>query len=137
MMYRGDRGGARADAEKRVDLRCVAHGAAAFTGADAVKFLEQGGDAKHRRQKVGQSRYSLVCNDAGGMMDDMIVSRDKKNWLMVCNARNRDKLVKHFHQVRQETGMDLDIADQTEGTVMVAVQGPKVIDRLAGLLPRR
>ena len=68
-------------------------------------------------------------------MDDVIVSRDQKHWLVVCNASNREKLIKHFHEVRHETGMDFDMADQTEGTVMVAIQGPKVIERLAGLLP--
>src|SRR5207253_7334060 len=83
----------------------------------------------------GQSRYSLVCNDSGGVMDDVIVSRDSKQWLVVCNASNREKLVKHFHDVRHKLDMDFDIADQTEGTVMVAIQGPKVIDRLSELLP--
>ena len=40
---------------------------------------------------VGQSRYSLVCNESGGILDDIIVSRDLKNWTMVCNASNRAK----------------------------------------------
>src|SRR5437867_7595917 len=68
-------------------------------------------------------------------MDDVIVSRDAKQWLMVCNASNRDKLVKHFHDVRRDEKLDFDMADQTEGTVMVALQGPRVMDRLAELLP--
>jgi len=33
--------------------------------------------------------------------------------------------------------MEFDISDQTEATAMVAIQGPKVIDRLADLLPGR
>jgi aminomethyltransferase len=106
-----------------------------FSGPDALKFLSKIVSRKLDDMKVGMSRYSLVCNSSGGVMDDVIVSRDQKNWLMVCNASNREKLNKHFHQVRHDTGMDFDIADQTEGTVMVAIQGPKVIDRLAGLLP--
>jgi aminomethyltransferase len=106
-----------------------------FKGPDAVKFLNRVVTRKIDDMKVGQSRYSLVCNAAGGVMDDIIVSKDQKNWLIVCNASNRDKLVKHFHQVRHDTNMDLDIADQTEGSVMVAIQGPKVIERLSGLLP--
>lgn len=106
-----------------------------FSGADAEKFLSKVVTRKIDDQKVGVSRYSLVCNAAGGVMDDVIVSRDQKYWLLVCNASNREKLIKHFHQVRHDTGMDFDMADQTEGTVMVAIQGPKVIERLAGLLP--
>jgi aminomethyltransferase len=106
-----------------------------FKGPDAQKFLNKVVTRKLDDMKVGVSRYSLVCNAAGGVMDDIIVSRDQKHWLVVCNASNRDKLVKHFHQVRHETQMDFDIADQTEGSVMVAIQGPKVIERMAGLLP--
>jgi aminomethyltransferase len=106
-----------------------------FSGPDAQKFLDRVVTRKIADQKVGQSRYSLVCNDAGGVMDDVIVSRDSKQWLVVCNASNREKLVKHFHDVRHKLDMDFDMADQTEGTVMVAIQGPKVIDRLSELLP--
>jgi aminomethyltransferase len=106
-----------------------------FTGPDAAKFLNKVVTRKIDDQKIGVSRYSLVCNPAGGVMDDVIVSRDQKHWLVVCNASNREKLIKHFHQVRHDSGLDFDMADQTEGSVMVAIQGPKVIERLAGLLP--
>ena len=106
-----------------------------FSGTDAPKFLSKIATRKLDDMKVGQSRYSLVCNSAGGVMDDIIISRDQKNWLLVCNASNREKLIKHFHQVRHDSGMDFDMADQTEGTVMVAIQGPKVIDRVSELLP--
>jgi len=106
-----------------------------FSGKDATAFLNHVVTRNVAEQKVGQSRYSLVCNEAGGVMDDIIVSRDLKNWIMVCNASNRDKLVTYFNEVRRSTGMDLDIADQTESTAMVALQGPKVIDKIADVLP--
>ena len=106
-----------------------------FSGKDATAFLNRVLTRNVTEQKIGQSRYSLVCNPAGGVMDDIIVSRDEKNWIMVCNASNRDKLVAYFGRVRQETGMNLDIADQTESTGMVAIQGPSVVERLADLLP--
>jgi aminomethyltransferase len=106
-----------------------------FSGADTVTFLNRVLTRNVAEQKVGQSRYSLVCNQAGGVMDDVIVSRDSKNWLIVCNAGNREKLAKYFHHVRHSQNLDFDISDQTEGTAMVALQGPKVIDRVAELLP--
>src|SRR5262245_54652902 len=106
-----------------------------FSGPDALKFLDKVVTRKLIDQKVGVSRYSLVCNSAGGVMDDVIVSRDVKQWLVVCNASNRDKLVKYFHDIRHSSGMDFDISDQTEGTAMVALQGPRVIDRVADILP--
>ena len=106
-----------------------------FSGPDAARFLNHVLTRNVADQKVGQSRYSLICNESGGVVDDVIISKDVKNWILVCNASNREKLVKHFTEVRRATAMDFDLADQTESTAMVALQGPKVIDRLAGLLP--
>src|SRR5687768_17519673 len=104
-------------------------------GADAVTFLNRVLTRNVAEQKVGQSRYSLVCNESGGVLDDVIISREAKNWVLVCNASNREKLVKHFSDVRRGTDLDFDMSDQTEGTAMVAIQGPKVIDRLSEVLP--
>src|SRR5207248_138734 len=67
-----------------------------FSGKEAATFLNKVLTRNVADQKVGQSRYSLVCNEAGGVLDDIIISRDAKNWLMVCNASNREKLVKYF-----------------------------------------
>ena len=106
-----------------------------FSGKDATAFLNHVLTRNVAEQKLGQSRYSLVCNAAGGVMDDIIVSRDVKHWMMVCNASNREKLVTYFADVRRQTNMDFDMADQTESTAMVAIQGPKVIERVADLLP--
>jgi len=106
-----------------------------FSGKDAQAFLSRVVTRNIADQKVGQSRYSLVCNEAGGVLDDVIVSRDMKNWLMVCNASNREKLVKHFNETRRTGGLDFDMSDQTESTAMIALQGPKVIDRVTSILP--
>ena len=106
-----------------------------FTGPDAAAFLGRAVTRNLADQVVGQSRYSLVCNETGGVLDDIIVSRDAKFWLVVCNASNRQKLVDHFLALRRSTGMDFDLADQTQSTAMIAIQGPKVIDRLCKALP--
>ena len=106
-----------------------------FTGRDAARFLDRILTRNVATQKLGQSRYSLVCNPAGGVMDDVIVSRDLRHWTMVCNGSNRQKIVDHIHKVRRDEALDFDIADDTEHTAMVAFQGPKVIDRIANVLP--
>jgi aminomethyltransferase len=112
----------------------VSHmGRVQFSGKDAQKFLATVVTRKIDDQKVGQCRYSLVCNEAGGVLDDVIISRDTKHWIMVCNASNREKLLKHFNDVRKTLDLDFDMADQTEATAMVAIQGPKVIERLSGV----
>jgi glycine cleavage system T protein (aminomethyltransferase) len=107
-----------------------------FSGRDAQRFLDHVVTRNVAQQKVGQSRYSLVCNELGGVLDDVIVSRDERHWLVVCNASNREKLVRHFESARQDRGgFDIKLDDRTESTAMVAVQGPKVIDKLSEVLP--
>lgn len=106
-----------------------------FSGRDAERLLERVLTRRVADMKVGQSRYSLICNERGGVMDDVIVSRDARQWLMVCNASNREKVHRHLIAVRRQHDMDCDVVDQTGSTAMVALQGPKVIDRVAGVLP--
>lgn len=114
----------------------VSHmGRLSFSGKQAQALIDRVVTRKIDDQKVGQSRYSLVCNEAGGILDDVIVSREAKSWLVVCNAGNREQIVKHFNDVRREKDLDVDIVDQTTATAMVAIQGPKVIEKLAALLP--
>ena len=73
-----------------------------FGGRDAVPFLDKVLTRNVATQKVGQSRYSLVCNDAGGVLDDVILSKADKGYVLVCNASNREKLLGHFAAVRQD-----------------------------------
>ena len=102
-----------------------------FTGGDAAKFLNRVFTRDVEKIKVGQCRYGFVCNEAGGVLDDVIVYREKKSWMMVVNASNREKIVAHFQAVRKAEDLDFDLVDQTESTAMVALQGPKVIDRIS------
>jgi len=104
-----------------------------FRGADAEKLLQlvctrQLGDAQ-----PGQSRYSHVCNETGGILDDVIVSRYADHWLMVCNASNRDRILAWLR--KHAGGQDVSIEDKTEATLMVALQGPAVMPFLGCKLP--
>lgn len=57
----------------------VSHmGRLTFSGADAFKFLNRIAARKLDDAKVGQSKYSLVCNQAGGVLDDVIISRSEE-----------------------------------------------------------
>jgi aminomethyltransferase len=104
-----------------------------FTGKGAEAFLQKICTRNVAAGVPGQSMYSLVCNPAGGILDDVIVSRFDKHWYMVCNASNREKLLAWFGQ--HAAGANVDIEDETFKTAMVAVQGPKAVDLLDGVLP--
>ena len=106
-----------------------------LTGRPVAEFLDRALTRNVSDQVVGQSRYSLICNEAGGVLDDVIILRDTKNWILICNGSNREKVFSHLTGMRRKLDLDLDIADQTEGTAMIAIQGPKVMERIGGVLP--
>lgn len=105
-----------------------------ISGSGAVALLDKLLTRNVSQQRIGQSRYSLVCNPAGGVLDDVIVSKHAKHWLIVCNASNREKILKHVTGARDSGGFDAEISDQTESTAMVAVQGPAVVGLLSEAL---
>lgn len=77
-------------------------------------------------------RYSLVCNERGGCRDDVLVyCYDEDEYLMVCNAANRAKLLEHFAQVKGD--LVFRMSDETESTAMAAFQGPRVMEVVAGM----
>lgn len=105
-----------------------------FTGRHARRFLDRVCTRQVLGMEPGMVRYSLVCNEAGGCRDDVLVyCLDEDDYLMVCNAANRAKLLEHFAQVKGDLTFRLE--DQTESTAMVAVQGPKVME-LIGTISR-
>ena len=104
---------------------------ARITGRHARRFLESVCTRRISDMQNGQCRYSLVCNEQGGVKDDVIVYRfDDDDYLMVINASNRDKVLAHFAEIVKVREYVLKIDDQTDSTVMVALQGPKVIDQI-------
>ncbi|MGH7245096.1 MAG: glycine cleavage system aminomethyltransferase GcvT [Phycisphaerales bacterium] len=109
----------------------VSHmGRVKITGRHARKFLERLCSRKIYDMVPGQCRYSLVCNDQGGVKDDIIVYRfDEDEFLLVVNAANREKLLPHFEKVKGDLQVKID--DQTLSTAMVAMQGPKVMDMIS------
>ena len=93
-------------------------------GADLAEHLDRLLTRSILDQRVGQVRYSLVCNESGGVLDDILVTRwSDSSFDMVVNASNRVKLVSWFEQQLQGTGVGFE--DHTEATAMIAVQGPQ------------
>lgn len=114
----------------------VSHmGRVEFRGGGAEALLEKLCTRRIGDSKVGQSRYSHMCRDDGGILDDVIVSRMEDRFLVVCNASNREKLLGWWQERRR--GFDVEIVDKTLETAMVAVQGPEAIQTVGEILPFR
>lgn len=102
-------------------------------GRHARKLLERLCTRRITDMQAGQCRYSLVCNERGGVRDDVLVYKlDDDDFLVVVNASNREKLLGHFEEVRAAGELKVKIDDQTESTAMVAVQGPRVMELVSG-----
>ncbi len=80
---------------------------------------------------IGRVRYSLVCNEAGGVLDDILFTRvGDERFDLVVNASNRAKLLDWF-AAHPMSGAEL--TDRTEATAMIAVQGPGAVAMIADL----
>ncbi len=101
-------------------------------GRHARRFLERLCTRRVSNMQAGQCRYSLVCNEQGGVRDDILIYRkDDDDFLLVVNASNREKLLGHFEEVRADLAAEIE--DQTSDTVMAALQGPKVMDLIGAV----
>jgi glycine cleavage system T protein (aminomethyltransferase) len=97
-----------------------------FSGRHARRFLERLLTRRVSDMPDFTCRYSMICNEDGGVKDDVIVYRFPDKWMLVVNASNREKLLDHFDDIKGDLKVKID--DQTESTAMVAVQGPHVMD---------
>lgn len=75
-------------------------------------------------------RYALVCNEQGGVMDDVILYKFPSHYMLVVNASNREKIFNHLQKVAKDENMIAQIDDQTTSTAMVALQGPRVMEKI-------
>lgn len=104
-----------------------------FRGPDAEAFLQFICTRNIQKLKVGRCGYAHVCDEKGGILDDVIVSRYEDHFLMVCNASNREKIVAHLN--KHAKGRKLTIEDQTLQTAMLAIQGPATMDLFSRHMP--
>lgn len=75
--------------------------------------------------------YTCACNEQGTILDDLIVyKRSQEHWLIVCNASNHEKMAAHFARAADH---HCDFEDKSSATALMALQGPKAFEVLAGI----
>jgi aminomethyltransferase len=104
-----------------------------FTGAKAQGLLESLYTNEVASMKIGQARYGLVCNESGGILDDVLVYRFASFWLMVVNASNREKLLSWISS--HDQGSAAGLHDRTHEWAMLAVQGPHAVQIVRTIYP--
>ena len=103
-----------------------------FDGHDAANFLDGLVTRRVNDMKPGRIRYGLVTNEAGGILDDVLVyhlsdAAGQSYFLVVVNASNRQKIL-DWLQPRLAAARDVHLTDVTRDWAMIAVQGPRALE---------
>ncbi|WP_434309541.1 glycine cleavage system aminomethyltransferase GcvT [Hominifimenecus sp. rT4P-3] len=92
------------------------------TGKDALKNLNRLLTNDFTVMYDGQARYSPMCNEQGGVVDDLIVYKEAdENYFIVVNAANKDK---DFAWMKAHQTGEVCFTDISEEIVQIALQGP-------------
>lgn len=110
----------------------VRKAAGLFDVSHMGEVILEGKDALENVQKLvandcsamvdGQVRYSPMCYDDGGVVDDLLVYRiNQDKFMLVINASNRHK---DIDWIRNHLTGDVRLSDISDETAMIALQGP-------------
>jgi aminomethyltransferase len=99
------------------------------SGPSAADFLNHVLTNDIRKLAIGQGQYTLMCNERGGVVDDLYAYRTAaETFLLIVNASRIEVdvawLRKQLENFPQHSGAEL--IDASENYAAVAVQGPKV-----------
>ncbi|MBI3299386.1 MAG: glycine cleavage system aminomethyltransferase GcvT [Elusimicrobia bacterium] len=104
------------------------------TGKDALALVQKTNANDAAKFKPGQSMYSHMLNERGGVVDDVIVTVfGPERFFVVVNASNIETDVAWLR--RQAAGLDCAVDDQSAGTAMVALQGPAAKEVIGAVCP--
>ena len=104
-----------------------------LTGPEALAFARYAVVSDPGTLEPGQAQYSMLCDESGGIIDDLIVYRTDDGYLIVCNAANHDAVVAHLEDLRRRGDFDASLEDRSDETALIAPQGPRAAELLAGL----
>lgn len=96
-----------------------------FTGSDAAAFLQSQLAGDIGKAAPGRALYTCLLNEAGGIIEDLLVYGFADRYLLVVNAANRAKVVT---LLESELKGDVHMQDASEQTALLALQGPKSDD---------
>jgi aminomethyltransferase len=97
-------------------------------GPTAQPFLQEMLSNDLDRVADGEAQYTLLTNDAGGIVDDLIVYRFAHGqFLLVVNASNREAV---YDWLKEREPRGTEVRDASDEYALVAVQGPRSLERL-------
>ena len=104
-------------------------------GKDALANLQMLLTNDFRNMTDGQARYSPMCNENGGTVDDLIVyRRAEEQYFIVVNAANKDK---DYQWMKAHQSGDVVFTDVSASYAQIALQGPKALEILRKVAPEQ
>ncbi|MFN3923489.1 MAG: glycine cleavage system aminomethyltransferase GcvT, partial [Pseudarthrobacter sp.] len=112
------------------------------TGPETAAFLDYALVGKISAMAVGKAKYSLICTEDGGIIDDLITYRrpaadtagdGTDRFLVVPNAGNADVVAAALAE--RAAGFNVRVDDASAATSLIAVQGPRAQELLLRLVP--
>jgi len=110
----------------------VSHlGKISVVGEGSLEFLNTALTNDLNRIIPGQAQYTLICNDNGGVIDDLIVYQNSaSNFFLVPNASNNAAV---FEVLKSTAPSQITVSNLHEDFAVFAVQGPKSVSMLNSL----
>ena len=110
----------------------VSHlGKISVVGEGSLEFLNTALTNDLNRIIPGQAQYTLICNDNGGVIDDLIVYQNSaSNFFLVPNASNNAAV---FEVLKSTAPSQITVSNLHEDFAVFAVQGPKSVSMLDSL----
>ncbi|KAK3582590.1 hypothetical protein CHS0354_024144 [Potamilus streckersoni] len=101
-----------------------------FSGHDVIAFLERAFTNNVLKLKTGDAQYTLMLNDEGGVVDDLILYCMKSGslYMAIVNASNIEKDVSRLQAYMQQWECDVTIKNVSEKLGLFAVQGPNALE---------
>lgn len=120
---------------EQVGVFDVSHmGRVCVEGPQAEAFLDFIATNTIAGKKEGTAVYTVLCNEKGGSIDDVIIYRlNAERFFLVVNAGNRLKDVRHLQ--KQAARFDVEISPRYDEEGILAVQGPQSLVLLQKLFP--
>jgi aminomethyltransferase len=95
-----------------------------IVGDYAAKFLDYAFFTEVSKLNPGKAKYSILCNEDGKSIDDVIIYRlAEVDYLVIANAANRAAVAKALND--RASGFEVKVIDNSDETALVALQGPK------------
>ncbi|WP_459181919.1 glycine cleavage system aminomethyltransferase GcvT [Streptomyces sp.] len=117
----------------RAGLFDLSHmGEITVTGPQAGQALDHALVGHISAIAVGRARYTMICQEDGGILDDLIVYRlGESEFMVVANASNAQVVLDAV--TARAAGFEADVRDDRDAYALIAVQGPESPGILASL----